>query len=178
VTPRRDAKWWGWGDPAVEPSLDDAALGVLRERIGELEGWPLARSLAEVELPAAEVLPGSLVEAVGEENVFTDDEDRLRHATGRGFVDLARLRNGALDAAPDAVLIPRGATALQRALEVCAEEGVAVVPFGGGTSVVGGVEPVRGSHSRLVSLDLGALRDVVVDGRSLTARLRAGLRGP
>jgi alkyldihydroxyacetonephosphate synthase len=178
VTPRRDAKWWGWGDPSVEPHLDDQALGVLRERIGELEAWPLARSLEVFELPVAEPLPGALVAAVGEENVFTDDEDRLRHATGRGYVDLARLRNGALEAAPDAVLMPRSASALQRVLEVCAAEGVAVVPFGGGTSVVGGVEPVRGAHPRLVSLDLGALRDVAVDERSLTARLGAGLRGP
>ncbi len=176
--PRRDAKWWGWGDPSVEPRLDEQALGVLRERIGELEPWPLARELGEFELPAAEALPQALVDAVGEESVFRDDEDRLRHAVGRGYVDLARLRNGALEAAPDAVLMPRSATALSRVLEICASEGVAVVPFGGGTSVVGGVEPLRGSHGRLVSLDLGALRDVVVDERSLTARLGAGLRGP
>jgi len=178
MRPRRDAKWWGWGDPAVEPGLDDQALGVLRERIGELEAWPLARGIEEFELPAGEGLPRALIEAVGEENVFGGDEDRLRHATGRGFVDLARLRNGALEEAPDAVLMPRSAVALQRVLEVCAAEGVAVVPFGGGTSVVGGVEPLRGSHARLVSLDLGALCDVVVDERSLTARLGAGLRGP
>src|SRR3954454_2092145 len=176
--PRRDAKWWGWGDPSAESSLDAQALEGLRERIGELEAWPLARDLADFGLPAAEALPRGLVEAVGEENVSLDDEDRLRHATGRGYVDLARLRNGALEAAPDAVLMPRTASALQRVLEVCAAEGVAVVPFGGGTSVVGGVEPLRGDHSRLVSLDLGALRDVVVDERSLTARLGAGLRGP
>jgi alkyldihydroxyacetonephosphate synthase len=176
--PRRDAKWWGWGDPEVSPTLDDAAFGVLRERIGDLEAWPLARSLEEFGLPVAEGLPAALVEAVGAENIFVDDEDRLRHAGGRGYVDLARLRNGALDAAPDAILMPRSAAALQRVLEACATEGVAVVPFGGGTSVVGGVEPVRGGHGRLVSLDLGALRDVAVDERSLTARLGAGLRGP
>jgi alkyldihydroxyacetonephosphate synthase len=175
---RRDAKWWGWGDPAVEPTLDDEALGVLRERIGELEPWPLARELGEFQLPPAEALPRALVEAVGERNVFTDDEDRVRHATGRGYVDLARLRNGVLEAAPDAVVMPLAAESLRRVIDVCAEEGVAIVPFGGGTSVVGGVEPLRGTHGRVVSLDLGALRDVGVDERSLTARLGAGLRGP
>ncbi|HET9677068.1 MAG TPA: FAD-binding oxidoreductase, partial [Solirubrobacterales bacterium] len=178
MTPRRDAKWWGWGDPSVAPTLDEEALGVLRERIGELEAWPLARELGEFELPAAEELPRELVEAVGEENVFTDDEDRLRHAGGRGYADLARMRNGALEAAPDAVVMPPDAEALRRVLDVCATEGIAVVPFGGGTSVVGGVEPLRGTHGHLISLDLGALRDVDVDQRSLTARLGAGLRGP
>jgi len=176
--PRRDAKWWGWGDPAVEPALDGEALAVLRERIGELELWPLAQRLEGFELLAAEPLPRVLVEAVGEGSVFTGDEDRLRHAAGRGYVDLARLRNGALEAAPDAVVMSPDAGALRRAIEICAAEGVAIVPFGGGTSVVGGVEPVRGGHSRLISLDLGALRDVEIDSRSLTARLGAGLRGP
>lgn len=178
MTPRRDAKWWGWGDPAVEPSLDGEALGVLRERIGDLEPWPLAKALEDFELPAAEALPRALVDAVGEANVFTDDEDRLRHATGRGYVDLARLRNGTLENAPDAVVMPPDAEALRRVIDACAANGVAVVPFGGGTSVVGGVEPVRGDHGRLISLDLGALREVSVDRRSLTATLAAGLRGP
>ena len=63
-------------------------------------------------------------------------------------------------------------------LDVCAAEGIAVVPYGGGTSVVGGVAPLRGSHERLISLDLARLREVEVDERSLTARLGAGLRGP
>jgi alkyldihydroxyacetonephosphate synthase len=176
--PRRDSNWWGWGDPSVSPELDDAARGVLRERIGELESWPLARGLEEFELPAAESLPAALIEAAGTENVFTAAEDRLRHASGRGYADLARMRGGSLAAAPDAVLMPADVDALRRILDVCASEGVAVVPFGGGTSVVGGVEPLRGNHARLISLDLGALREVEVDRRSLTARLGAGLRGP
>jgi alkyldihydroxyacetonephosphate synthase len=176
--PRRDAKWWGWGDPAVEPALDDEALGMLRERIGELEAWPLAASIDDFDLPPAEPLPAALSEALGAENAFTAKEDRLRHATGCGYADLARLRNGALAAAPDAVVVPPDAESLRRVLDICAGEGVAVVPYGGGTSVVGGVEPLRGPHARLVSLDLGALRGVTVDRRSLTARLGAGLRGP
>src|SRR5436305_3700813 len=175
---RRDAKWWGWGNPAVAPTLDERALGVLRERIGEREAWPLARSLGEFELPAAEALPAALVATVGEENVFVDDEDRLRHAAGRGYVDLARLRNGALEAAPDAVLMPRAAAALQRVLEICSAEGVAVVPFGGGTSVVGGVEPDRGPFAAVVSLDLRRLDGFAADSRSLLATMGAGLSGP
>jgi len=178
TAPRCDTKWWGWGEASVGPALDDKALAVLRERIGDLEPWPLARELGDVELPGAEAIPQALVEAVGEANVFTSDEDRLRHATGRGYVDLARLRNGALEVAPDAVVMPPDANALRRVIDGCAAEGIAIVPFGGGTSVVGGVEPMRGSHTRLVSLDLGALQEVSVDRRSLHARLGAGLRGP
>jgi alkyldihydroxyacetonephosphate synthase len=177
-SPRRDSMWWGWGDPAAAPELDAEALGVLQERIGELERWPLAAELGDFALPAAQALPQALTDAVGAEAIFTEDEDRLRHASGRGYVDLARMRGGALAAAPDAVVMPADADALRRLLDACAREGVAVVPFGGGTSVVGGVEPLRGAHPRLISLDLGAMRGVAVDRRSLTATLGAGLRGP
>lgn len=176
--PRRDSKWWGWGDPANLPELDDVALATLRERIGELSPSPRVADMEEFELPDPQPLPPSLVDAVGEESVFTDAEDRLRHATGCGYIDLARLRQGRLDAAPDAVLVPTDSAAVQRVLRASADEGVAVVPFGGGTSVVGGVEPLRGPHGRLVSLDLTRLRTVDVDTRSLIARLGAGLRGP
>ena len=178
MNPRRDSKWWGWGDPGVEPELDEAALATLRERVGSLEPAPLAAGLEEFSLPPAQPLPPALLEAVGSGAVFDSAEDRLRHATGCGYADLARLRGGRLDAAPDAVLLPAGADAVRRVLDVCAAEGVAVIPFGGGTSVVGGVEPLRGEHSRLISLDLARLRAVEVDRRALTARLGAGLRGP
>ncbi len=179
MEPRRDTKWWGWGDPETRPELDDAALGVLRERIGSLEPWPLAvAGPADFLLPPAQPLPRALTEVAGAERVFTAVEDRLRHASGRGYVDLARMRVGRLEDAPDAVVLPGDATQLRAILEVCAAEGVAVVPFGGGTSVVGGVEPLRGEHRALISLDLAGLRAVRVDRRSLTATLGAGLRGP
>jgi alkyldihydroxyacetonephosphate synthase len=160
------------------PELDGPALETLRERIGEVRSVAPPSELADFDLPTAESLPPALIEAVGEENVFTGAEDRIRHATGCGYVDLARLRSGRLDAAPDAVVLPANAAEVKRVLELCASEGVAVVPFGGGTSVVGGVEPLRGDHDRVISLDLTRLRTVEVDRRSLTARLGAGLRGP
>jgi alkyldihydroxyacetonephosphate synthase len=176
--PRRDANWWGWGDPERRTELDETALGVLRERIGDLEPWPLAAQLDGFSLPEARPLPRAVVDAVGADAVFDPREDRLRHAVGRGYVDLARLRSGRLDSAPDAVLVPADAAAVGRLIDACAAAGVAIVPFGGGTSVVGGVEPLRGSHEALISLDLSALREVEVDETSLTARLGAGLRGP
>ena len=179
MTPRRDASWWGWGDPSIRPELDEAALDVLRERVGELEPWPLARELGDFPLPPAEPLPPAIAKAVGVENVFTGDEDRLRHAVGRGYADLAQLRLGALDGAPDAVVTPADAAAVRRLLDVCAAEGIAVVPFGGGTSVVGGVEALPGSHHAAIALDLSRLDAVVdVDATSLTATVEAGIFGP
>ena len=176
--PRRDSSWWGWGDPSEQAHLDDTAMDVLREQIGEITPWGRPSSPEAVELPAAADLPGAVADAAGSDAVFTSDEDRLRHALGKGYADLARVRAGKLDAAPDAVVLPADSAHLARILEACAGAGVAVVPFGGGSSVVGGIEPLRGSHSAVISLDLCRLRTVDVDERSLTATLGAGLRGP
>ena len=170
-------KWWGWGDPAKRLALPDSGLAMLRDELGEAE--PAARvELDQVAMPEARPLPGALTEAVNQASVLTAHEHRVRRAAGKGYPDLIRLRAGRLEAAPDAVVLPGSAEQIARILDVCAAEGIAVVPFGGGTSVVGGVEPVAGPHERVISLDLRRLRSVEVDHRSLTATLGPGLRGP
>jgi alkyldihydroxyacetonephosphate synthase len=175
---RRDSKWWGWGEASHEAAIDPGSLSLLRTELGDLQPWGRPDSIDEVKLSPPEPLPGTIAEAVGVANVLSGHEDRVRHAAGRGYVDLARLRSGRLAAAPDAVVLPGDAVQLAEVLEICTREGVAVVPFGGGTSVVGGVEPLRGDHGRLVSLDLARMRSVTLDDTSLTATLGAGLRGP
>ena len=102
----------------------------------------------------------------------------MRHANGQNYLDLMALRQGELEQAPDAVVVPESADRIAPILEACAAAGVAVVPFGGGSSVVGGVAPLKGEHDAVISLDLAALRGIEVDERSLTAKLGAGLRGP
>ena len=172
-------KWWGWGRAEHRPSLPDSAVALLRERLGVEPGdatEPVA--LESISLPEPAPLPDPVTRAAGEGGVLTSAEDRVRRAAGRSYPDLIRLRTGALDELPDAVLLPDNPDRVEGLLGACAETGTAVVPFGGGTSVVGGVAPVRGEHSRVVSLDLRRMRSVEVDERSLTARLGPGLSGP
>jgi len=98
---------------------------------------------------------------------------------GKSYLDLLAQRAGACEDAPDAVVAPADHEQALAVLQVCAEAGVAVVPFGGGTSVVGGLEPLRGPFEALISLDLGRMDQVLaVDARSLTAVLAPGLRLP
>ena len=176
--PRDDVRWWGWGSPAADSHLDPEALALLRSELGELQPSTRPADAADVDLPQAQPLPPALIEAVGADNLSDAAADRVRHAAGKGYVDLVRLRSGRMEAAPDAIVAPGSAAEIRRVLEICAREGIAVVPFGGGTSVVGGVEPLSGDHERLISLDLVRLRAVEIDRRSLTATLGAGLRGP
>jgi len=174
--PRRDTKWWGWGDPETTASLPAAALEHLDGRIG-LGAGPIS-ALSDVQLPDPLPLPDRLLAACGSDAVTVGREDRIRHATGQSYPDLVRLRGGVLDEAPDAILVPPDGPAVVRILEACSDAAVAVVPYGGGTSVVGGVAPLRGAHERVVALDLCRLRRSSVDRRSLIASLGPGLRGP
>jgi alkyldihydroxyacetonephosphate synthase len=170
-------KWWGWGDPERRLDLPHTAVAALREELGVEPGDAVEPiRLADVSLPEARPLPESIRTAAGD--VLNGKEDRLRRATGRSYPDLVRLRTGRLEHAPDAVLRPPNEQAVEAVLGACSAEGVAVVPYGGGTSVVGGLDAVRDGHGAVVSLDLGALRSVELDARSLTARFGPGLSGP
>ncbi|MDQ3719297.1 MAG: FAD-binding oxidoreductase, partial [Actinomycetota bacterium] len=138
--------------------------------------------LEDLELPSSRLPPGAhaaLADVCGEEALRVDRDARVAHAAGRGYADLVRLRAGDVSGAPDGVLIPESADRISAVLAVCAEHEVAVVPFGGGTSVVGGVEPLRDGHEAVLTLDLSCLDLVVdIDEVSLTATLEAGLMGP
>ena len=170
-------RWWGWGDPEKSPDLGAGATAMLSEIVGPSEpSGPV--SLQEVALPEPLSLPGAIAEAVGDHAVLNGREHRIRRAAGQSYPDLWRLRSGVLGDAPDAVVFPEDAAQVARVLEICSAEGIAVIPFGGGTSVVGGVAPQRGEHGRAIALDLHRLRGVEVDERSLTATLGPGLRGP
>jgi alkyldihydroxyacetonephosphate synthase len=175
-------RWWGWAEPARPPHLPDAGLKLLRGEIGlpeDARGRPVA--LEQVELPESalpEPARARLRDAVGEANVRLDRVDRILHAAGKSYPDLVRLRAGDASSAPDAVVLPGSADEVAAVLAVCAEEGVAVVPFGGGTSVVGGVEPLRDGFESVITLDLGRLDGLEVDRKSLLATFGAGVRGP
>jgi alkyldihydroxyacetonephosphate synthase len=176
-------RWWGWGEDGHQVSLPEPALTLLRDELGaDLSDRHEPVALEEVRLPDPR-LPGStrarLEAAVGAGHVQDDRTARVAHAAGRGYADLVRLRSGDASRAPDAVVAPGSADQVRAALEACSEARVAVVPFGGGTSVVGGVEPFSDGFEGAVALDLRRLdRIVEVDRASLTATLEAGLLGP
>ena len=142
-----DMLWSGWGDPAAATPLPDTVTGLLHDLLGVRSADRTGPDLAEVTaaLPDARLSAAArdaLAAAVGPDQVRTDAESRVRHTRGKSTPDLLRLRAGqAAAAAPDAVLLPAGHDEVQAVLRICAEHGVPVVPFGGGTSVVGGLAP-------------------------------------
>jgi alkyldihydroxyacetonephosphate synthase len=111
--------------------------------------------------------------------VRVDDRTRLLHTRGKSTPDLLRIRSGEADDAPDAVVFPGSHEQVLELLRKCSEDHIAAVPFGGGTSVVGGLQPRRDGFSAVVALDLARMNRLLeVDPESRTATLEPGLRGP
>src|SRR3954470_2348821 len=174
--------WHGWGDPGRRAALSPTALSMLKEQLGLADEATPPVAVDEVRMSPAALKPAAaaaLADVVGGEHVHTDRDSRLVHVGGKSYPDLLRRRTGDAEDAPDAVITPGSHDEVQRVLDVCVSNSVAVVPFGGGTSVVGGVEPVRGRFAAVIALDLSRLTALTnLDRESLTVTLGAGLRGP
>ncbi|WP_199485083.1 FAD-binding oxidoreductase [Actinomadura craniellae] len=173
--------WSGWGDPARAAPLPEPVVGLLRDLLGvrPLDTPPVG--LADITVPPSR-LTGAARNAItlavgGAAHVRTDAESRIRHTRGKSTPDLLRIRTGEVSDAPDAVVLPGRHDEVLAVLRTCAEYGVAVVPFGGGTSVVGGLAPQHAG--RFVALDLRRMnRLITLDPVSRTATLQPGLRAP
>ncbi|MER8185256.1 FAD-binding oxidoreductase [Kitasatospora sp. NPDC094015] len=170
----RARSWWGWG--WADAQLDDAGCAAL----GALLPGTLAKPLPvpqvrdlPVAAPAVTV-PGSLAHLV------TDDpHQRAAHAMGKAYRDVMRALRGRTARLPDLVAHPAGDQDVADLLDWAGRHGVAVVPYGGGSSVTGGVEYRGDAHRGVLSLDLGRLDRVLeIDRESRAARIQAGVLGP
>lgn len=178
-------KWDAWGDPAAAKPLSDGVRSLLKQVVGLADSEQPELDPAQVQLrPSA--LSGAdhdaLARIVGTEYFRTADRDRLLHAGGKSTPDLLRRKDTGVQDAPDAVLLPggpNGEDAVADILHYCSDHGIAVVPFGGGTSVVGGLDPVRNDFRAVISLDMRRFdRLHRIDEVSGEAELEAGVTGP
>jgi len=170
-------RWWGWGprDADLPDGLSEllqSELGVSGEIVSRppaLDDIKIAKTRLDDEFRAA------LETVVGEKQVRSDLSERIRHARGRSYTDLLALRSGNIHS-PDAVVYPQDAGQVAAILDLCRQHDCVVIPFGGGTSVVGGVNPDPEEKRPTLSLDLTLIAGVIdVDHDSLTATVRAGM---
>ena len=180
----RPRKHWGWGFEDQQPTpaqVREAAAGLaahLRPALGDVALGEVESPvpLQGLELPAPRVsAPASLSDIC-----VADDRSRATHALGKSYSDVVHGFRGRFIHTPDLVAHPRDETDIERLLEWCAAERLAAIPYGGGTSVVGGITPdVPGTYNGAVSIDMGALDRVLeVDPVSRSALIQAGALGP
>jgi alkyldihydroxyacetonephosphate synthase len=181
---RDKIRWNGWGWVAHKDALAgrEEVWTWLAEELGmpSLLATP-ARDIADIQLPQSRLHADSradLVAMLGPDRVRDGAYERAFHALGRSYHDLIRLRTGDFSA-PDAVVYPRATDEVSALLDFAAAHDIAVVPYGGGTSVVGGVSAVSGSFKSVITLDLtGMDRLIDIDVCSRTATAEAGIYGP
>jgi alkyldihydroxyacetonephosphate synthase len=167
---------WAWGNESDEPS--DAERQAAAHRLSAEHGAPVeARplpTLAALDLRAPRIAPPDALA----EFCHRDDYHRASRAYGRSFVDRVRAVNGDFASPPDIVARPRTEEEVRAVLEWCCDAGHVVIPFGGGSSVVDGVNPPE-SAGAVVTLDMAELNEVLsVDATSRAARIQAGAFGP
>ena len=168
--------WWGWG--YVEEATSQAEAGQLVERIGQV----LPRhDFTDHEPPDPTVLglPAPRINAPAGLSALcsANPTDRAGHAHGKSFRDVVRNLLGRLDHVPDLVARPRDERDVINLLDWCSRESIAVIPYGGGSSVVGGIEPRFDGPA--VTMDITAMDAVLeIDHTSRAARIQAGVLGP
>jgi len=183
----QNLRWWGWGVLDQGYSLDGrpAFWPMLHERL-ELPNEAIERETLPVALDEISLRPprlddqvlSSLRKLLGEESVRTDRRARVEHAYGKSYRDLIRIRAGHIPNPPDVIVYPADQGQIVPLLAWVADRDIALVPFGGGSSVLGGVEPEPGDRPT-ITLDLARLDRVLsLDPVSRTARIQAGASGP
>lgn len=164
-------RWNGWGDELINYPAPPGAFAFLEARLGKSTAPP------PVSLQAAlGMVPSSRL--TGLDGVATDAETRLRHARGQSFPDWVAMGSGRLGPFPDAVACPSDHEQVVTVLGQAQRRGAVVIPYGGGTSVVGHLH-ADGSDRPVLSIDLSQMvRMTHIDHASRLATLGAGAPGP
>ncbi|HEV3124579.1 MAG TPA: FAD-binding oxidoreductase [Candidatus Dormibacteraeota bacterium] len=175
----RRMSWWGWG--WEDAALDAGAAEAVGATLASMLGVDAPRARPAVDLSGVSLPPPRFAPPVALRVLCSDDRrSRAAHAQGKSFRDVVRAHAGAIEHPPDLVAAPRGEDDVGALLEWCTAANIAAIPYGGGSSVVGGVEPdVGDGYAGTVSVDLRALGAVLdVDKQSRAVRTQAGILGP
>lgn len=179
------SKWWGWGDPKLSFPMGDKPLlwPWIRQKLGmsvERVTLPVGRDAVAVPAPNLNHrFTQALRECLKPEQLSTDETDRLNRSFGKSYPNLWHARQGFVPQAPDLIVWPAGHDDVVKIIELANAHNVCVVPFGGGTNIVGGVDPRDDKDRMVVCLDMRRMnRLLALDPYSMTAVIEAGALGP
>jgi alkyldihydroxyacetonephosphate synthase len=179
-------KWWGWGDPGLTfPMADKPMLWpwvAQKLGLGEASATAVPVDLSSIRLNRSRLssaLLADLGRILNPEQIKVDSFERLLHSYGKSFPDLFHVRNGIVNRAPDAVLLPDSTEQVEALVRLADARDVCLVPFGGGTNIVGGINPPADEARPVLTLSLRNMDALIsVDSESRTAIIQAGALGP
>ena len=182
----KQQKWWGWGEEGL--GYSDEGRPKFRSFVKKMVGLdihdatPAKPDFSSLDVPAPQIddgLRGKLLDIVGEEYLHDDDETRVVHCYGKGVRDLMRIRRGDLGRIPDVVLYPADEDEIIQIMDTVVEANAVLIPFGGGSNIVGALEAQPDEQRAVVSVNMGRLNKVLeIDEESGLARIQAGVFGP
>lgn len=175
-------RWWGWGVDGHDKPIKPGATEILKSVCGMEDVHTPPVKLEDVKVNPSKLDAddiAALKAIVGDEFFKDDHYTRVMHTYGRSYPDLLRLRLGKCEGAPDAIVYPGSEDDIAKLFEVCSERGIAVIPFGGGTSVAGGVEAMRGKFKKAISISMLRFNKIVeIDTKAMTVTVQPGVFGP
>ena len=180
----RHMKWWGWGyeDITFNDSEKPELWPYLKRELGVDEiRWNKPINFDEVTLPDQknnDAFLAALKQKLDSDQIVEDKKTRLIHAAGKSFRDLWLIRHGNIKFAPDCVIFPNNENDVVSIVNAAKENGVVLIPFGGGSNIAGCLEPKDHHNRMVVSLDMCRMHKVIeIDQYSLIARIQPGVYG-
>ena len=187
MTDVKHMKWWGWGLDGVgfhwedKPGFAPFVLHAVGLDLHTAEPVP-EPAFGDLKVPASKTtakFSAALAGIVGEDDVTTDDLERVIHTYGKSLRDLVRIRGHLIERLPDVVVYPDDEAEVQKIVDAVVAADAVLISFGGGSNIAGSLEPRADETRIVVSLDLGRLNKVVeIDEESGIARIQAGALGP
>jgi alkyldihydroxyacetonephosphate synthase len=183
---RKNLRWDGWGALSEDFFLKEH-IGEILENLANkwaLDSFPKTsgKSWEKIILKKTRLSSNDqkqIQKIIGEENFKIDPYERIFHSAGKSYYDVLRLRFGLLADYVDAVAYPTNELEIQKLIEYCSTKNIAIIPFGGGTSVVGGVEAFKTTQRAILCLDITKMNAFLeLDIQSRTATFEAGIYGP
>lgn len=179
-------KWNGWGDTTKKFNMDDKPelWPYIKKITGLRDDSPLTYpvDLTDIVIPPSEMDPDMLavlMENFQPHQIKTNDYERLIHCYGKSYRDLFRVRKGIIDSAPDCICYPESEQDVVNIINLAKEHHFVLIPFGGGSNIVGCVEAIDTEDRMVVTLDMRRMNRVMsVDKMSQIACIQAGALGP
>ena len=174
-TPIEQTRWNGWGNVSINKKVSPHGAKLIKSHIGKTKKLSSVSLQKVLKTVPKSRLPAAMIEL---DTVSVDNEVRLRHARGQSFPDWIAMHGGDFEVFPDGVAHPQSTADVETLLKLASEYDLIVIPFGGGTSVAGHINPQKGSRP-VLTIAMSRMDQLIdLDIESQIATFGAGTQGP